>query len=298
MEMAMGTIKQQKMSNHHSAVFNNSCLKTPINPLNQHPFPVHDQEYINRLQKEVRKLSIESNEFKMKSIPSPDIDRSALKSFIEFYDSIPDYNDVNHLSNKDFYKKLDALKEKQRNYYEYVCHQNKYLSKESDWIEDYKNLNIRDTNWDDVKNSRKTKPFCATPIPNKPMLSVANVEDEESMLSSDKDIKPPSRRSVRIETPSDKIFAENSPESGYFRSKSRANISSAGSKCINGMSEEFWDNLSSDNCCDGERNLTTRSAPNSPAKSKMNVGWKDGITIPKPFEMTVRYMNTMERIIF
>ncbi|KAI4467779.1 hypothetical protein MML48_2g00009547 [Holotrichia oblita] len=248
------------MSDHNSAVFAHSCLKTPVNPLNRQPFPVCDQKYINYLEDEVRKLSVESNEFKMKSVSASEIDKSTIKSFIEFYDSIPDYNDIHHLSNKDFYRKLEALKEKQRNYYDYVRNQDKYSPKEIDWIEDYKNL----------------------------IVSVTNVEDAESIISSDKDIKPPSRRSVRIETPSDKLFVENSPELSYFRPKSRANVSSAGSRGFNNINDSFWDDLSFDDCCDGDQNLTTRSAPNSPSKSKPNVGWKDGITIPRPFEMTVR----------
>lgn len=279
------------MSGHNSAVFNHSCLKTPRNPLNRQPFPVYDQKYSDRLVNEVRKLSIESNEFKMKSTSPPEIDKNTLKSFIEFYDSIPDYNDINHLSNKDFYRKLEALKEKQRNYYEYVHSQNQCSSKNSDWIEEYKNLNIRESNWNNERNINgrsKSKPFCATPVLTKPIISVTNVEDVESIMSSDRDVKPPSRRSVRIETPSDKLFTENSPESAFFRSKSRANISSAGSKGFNTLNDSFWDDFSFDGCSGGDQNLTTRSAPNSPSKSKSNVGWKDSITIPKPFEMTVR----------
>ncbi|GJQ76774.1 hypothetical protein Trydic_g15614 [Trypoxylus dichotomus] len=278
------------MSDHNSAVFNHSCLKPPRNPLNHQPFPVYDQKHISRLVNEVEKLNVESSEFKMKSTSPSEIDKSTLRSFIEFYDSIPDYNDINHLSNKEFYRKLELLKEKQRNYYEYVHTQNKCLSKERDWIEDYKNLSIREASWNREKSCDKqvkSKPFCVTPILSKPTISVTNVEDRESLISSDKDIKPPSRRSVRIESPSDKFFDENSPEP-YFRSKSRANISSAESKGFNTANDSFWDELSFDECCGGDQNLTTRSAPNTPTKSKPNVGWKDGITVPKPFEMTVR----------
>lgn len=278
------------MSNHNSTVFAHSCLKTPVNPLNRQPFPVRDQKYIHYLEDEIRKLSVESNEFKMKSTSSPEMDKTTIKSFIEFYDSIPDYNDIHHLSNKDFYRKLEALKEKQRNYYDYVRNQTNSPN-EIDWVEDYKNLSIRETHWNNEKHSNKrvkSKPFCATPLLTKPAIGVTNVEDAESIISSDKDIKPPSRRSVRIETPSDKLFVENSPEPSYFRPKSRANVSSAGSRGFNNINDSFWDDFSFDDCCAGDQNLTTRSAPNSPSKSKPNVGWKDGITIPKPFEMTVK----------
>lgn len=288
------------MSDHNSAVFNNACLKVPRNPVSQQPSPIYEQKYLNQLKNQARKLSLETKGLNMRGKYSPESDRSVLKSLIEFYDSIPEYDDVNHLSNKDFYRKLQNLKEKQRTFYDYIRHERKYDSKGTDWIDDYKNLNIgKSSAKRDVRASPKPaiKQFCGTPILNKSVLNrLKHIEDVESISSSDKEtpiLKPPSRRSVRIESPSDKC---DSPELRNLRSKSRANISSAGSKIydksIGSYNESAWDDLSinefrSDS--DRELPLMTKSAPSSPVKTKTGIGWKDnGITIPKPFKMTVR----------
>jgi hypothetical protein len=42
--------------------------------------------------------------------------KESLKSFINFYESIPDYGDLNHLSDQEFYVRLQYLKAKQRTY--------------------------------------------------------------------------------------------------------------------------------------------------------------------------------------
>lgn len=84
--------------------------------------------------------------------------------------------------------------------------------------------------------------------------------------------KASSRRSVRIETPSEQDDAS-------FRAKSRI--------------ETTWDDLISveDFKLDLDKDFqseTSKSAPTSPIRSKSSVGWKDTITIPQPFQMTVR----------
>lgn len=66
--------------------------------------------------------------------------------------------------------------------------------------------------------------------------------------------KPPSRRSVRIETPSE-------------QEEKKGN----------------WEDSSVD-----DLQVESKSAPASPVRSKSSVGWKDTITIPQPFQMTVR----------
>lgn len=148
------------MSDHSSSVFNNSCLKAPTS---------------------AKTLT--------------DKKKTTLKSFLEFYGSIPEYDDVNHLSNKEFYRRLESLREKQRLYAE------KLKLEECDYY--------------------------------------GGCSRKYSAL----------RRSVRIETPSDCSFDV--------------------------------DDLKLDLQQRGE----SKSAPASPIRS---VGWKDTITIPQPFQMTVR----------
>lgn len=274
------------MSRHNGAAFNHSCLRVPVNPVNKQPIPVYEQKYLNHLENQVRKMSLESNDADMKIRQSRDYDSDSLRSFIEFFDSIPKYEDVTHLSNRDFYKKLDHLKEKQRAYYEYVDDNLTCRNKSQSWLDDCKS-HVRKEN----KLKSNLKSLCSTPILNK----TSKHEEDEFLIFSDKELlnKPPSGRSVRIESPSEKYSSENTPDLEYFRSKSRANVSSASSKGKTSYcNDSAWDDSMVEELkLDSQREtpLVTRSAPNSPLKSKPSVGWKDGITIPKPFQMTVRY---------
>lgn len=99
-------------------------------------------------------------------------------------------------------------------------------------------------------------------------------------------------RSVRIETPSMKSSPDLTPEP-YFRSKSRVQNASPGEKTLN----NDWDDLMMDdlNLCNTPLPLETKSAPNSPSRSRKTVDSNkeeyDGITIPKPFQMTVRLVK-------
>ena len=262
------------MSDHSGSVFNNNCLKLPRNPKSNHPLAVYEQKYLNQLQNEATKLTLESsNEIDMKSTSSKDKD--PVKSYLEFYDSIPEYDDLNHLSNKEFYKRIELLKEKQKTYSDYVQHETKYTDKNPEWLEEYKDYAKKKF----VDEKKKTlKPFCVTPILSK------SPKDGES-LSGDLSLKPPSRRSVRIETPSDKLSPGDTPSELFRRAKSR--LPSASSK-----GQDDWDNFSIDEYkldLEEQSPVQSKSAPNSPTKSKPSVGWKDnGITIPKPFEMTVK----------
>ncbi|XP_050293696.1 protein FAM161A-like [Anthonomus grandis grandis] len=103
------------------------------------------------------------------------------------------------------------------------------------------------------------------------------------MSLSDKDVimvKPPSRRSVRIETPSMPSSSSNITPEPYFRSKSRAN------------QKTEWDSFTSEDLYGPTPPpLETKSAPSTPLRTKKPPNVKeeyDGITIPKPFQMTVR----------
>ena len=55
-----------------------------------------------------RKINFDTNN---SEVTSP---RETLENFMDFIESIPDYDDVHHLSNEQFKQKLDYLKRKQR----------------------------------------------------------------------------------------------------------------------------------------------------------------------------------------
>ncbi|KAK4885131.1 hypothetical protein RN001_001402 [Aquatica leii] len=272
------------MSDHTSSVFNNACLKIPRDPISQNPSPIYEQKYVSNMHNEMIKMDMTNdvNTSKSKSLESAD--KVILKSFIEFYDSIPEYDDINHLSNKDFYRKLENLKEKQKSFNKFMYHNN-CENKSNDWMEDYKRLNIREKRF--KKNfKQKNKQF------NKLNSERLRREYAESTFS-DRDLKPSSRRSVRIESPSDK---SDSSVPHHTCTKSIANISTTSSKYYDKSNFSYngspWEDTSvNDFRSDSDRDiaLAIRSVPNSPIKNNCGIGWKEnGITIPKPFQMTVR----------
>lgn len=266
------------MNLHNSSVFNNHCLKVPRIPKIDHPSPLYEQKFIYQLENQAKKLGIVPVEMPKKKF----LDKDTTKEYLEFISNIPEYDEINHLSNKDFYKKLQNLKEKQRKYEEYLHNEIKFDGKDSEWIEDYKSLKLGAKTLNEKTKKATLKPYCTTPILNKNMKNY-NIDVE---LFSEKDVlyKPPSRRSVRIETPSEKLSNNATPEN--FRSKSRANFSPSVSKAVE------WEDLSIEDLnISSTRNssrLESKSAPTSPLRSRPNINEDDGITIPKPFQMTVR----------
>lgn len=157
----------------------------------------------------------------------------------------------------------------------------KLACKNTEWISDYQALKS-DRNEEKFKNVKKS---ARTP-PLSTKSSLKNIEDDLSSLS-DKELKTPSRRSVRIETPSLRSPETLTPDLSA-RPKSRA-ISSANTSIKHQNNE--WDHLSIEDLnFDSEKDtIDVKSLPNTPAKTKVSIGWKDdGITIPRPFQMTVR----------
>lgn len=254
--------------------------------MSNQPFPVYEQKYLNQLKNQATKLGLKTNDCIMKSKKSLDSERCTIKSLMEFYDSIPEYDDVNYLPNKEFYRRLENLKEKQKLYRERLQNEIKLENKDTEWIEDYKNLSSGEKK---IAKPKKTK--------NSLHAVKNNIEDVDFLDFSDREPinKPPSRRSVRIESPSDKCSLEGtSIQDLQIRPKSRANLSSAGSKGFQRSTTPYgsaWDDLSIEDLkldLDKDLHLETKSAPNSPSRSKTTIGWKDTITIPQPFQMTVR----------
>lgn len=268
---------------HSNAAFNHSCLKVPVNPGNKLPAPKYELKTINHIKnQEIKERKSSKEQMKVNKTNN----NSRYKAFIDFYDSIPDYSDVNHLSNKEFYRRLEAIKAKQKSYYEYLDTELNLDDKCSN--EDSKRKTPKRLEKIDIKSSLRDTP--------------------DSVISSCKEIvlAPPSRRSVRIESPKSDSTLEtryiDSPKSPREKSWKR-NISSADSKfsesskygpsLIDSLADEdkdFCDDvLKNDNENDFKENVESRSLPSSPTKKKTSTVWNDcGITIPRPFKMTVR----------
>ncbi|XP_030765273.1 protein FAM161A-like [Sitophilus oryzae] len=274
------------MFDHQSSVYNNNCIKVPRNSITERSQTLYDQKFLNQLHNEVTKNLNE----KMKSNIIDSKNDSSL--FIDFYDSIPEYHEINHLSNQEFYRKLEHLKDKHREFCDYMHNQLKLEIKDTpQWIEDYKNIKVSENNTktSTIRKKSSMKPFCSIPVPKKSYL-----DDEYHLSLSDKEgiVKPPSRRSVRIETPSIKSSVDVTPEP-YFRAKSRMKNPDDGDEKIGNAAE--WDDITTEDFNLPSQENTplpteVKSAPNSPLRRRKSVEETeyDGITIPKPFQMTVR----------
>ena len=135
---------------HAGAAFNHSCLKVPVNPENNRPLPTFERRRVSDCLEEVQNEKEVSRHDRIRSCellhgsdrPSSSDSREvlskistsqynansalqrigdsanteSLKSFIDFYENIPDYGDLNHLSDREFHVRLEYLKEKRRNY--------------------------------------------------------------------------------------------------------------------------------------------------------------------------------------
>ncbi|XP_034250275.1 uncharacterized protein LOC117650782 [Thrips palmi] len=120
--------------------FNSSCLRVPINPYSQQPSPSYERglvaphtEHEGSSARKFRVTSASSRPASSINSPVPKqrvvskfiggkqtraegSNNSPLDSFMDFYESIPDYQDVTHLSDKEFEDKLKLLRHKQREY--------------------------------------------------------------------------------------------------------------------------------------------------------------------------------------
>ncbi|CAH1122906.1 unnamed protein product [Ceutorhynchus assimilis] len=264
------------MSDHSSSVYNNTCLKVPKKS-NTERF---NQKFLSELHNEVTKNF--NDRMKADLMKSP---RGDVRMFIDFFDSIPEYDDVNHLSNKDFYRKLENLKEKQRVFCQRMNNELKFATKDTTCIDDFKNRHTDYKNSSAVDNENP-RVFCGTPTPKKSSQE-RYLPDENLSLSDMMLSKPPSRRSVRIETPSMNSSPELTSKHHHPPHKWQ-NMLLENRKHLN----HDWDELVNDDLNSVEKTplpLETRSAPNSPTRTrKCSLEEYDGITVPRPFKMTVR----------
>lgn len=92
--------------NHTFSVFANSCLKVPVDPISKMP----KSAYERKNKPAVEQCSIDSLST-VGSVSAIDLDAGKVK---DFFRSIPDYNDINHLPPEEFYSTLKILREKKK----------------------------------------------------------------------------------------------------------------------------------------------------------------------------------------
>lgn len=171
------------MYNHTSSVYNNSLLRVPINPIVGQPLPRYEQDCTYHLETQNRKkFTEELDEMARKKY----LDKETTNSFVDFFNDIPEYHQVNHLSNSEFYQELEKLKLKKKAFEDSLHKEIKFDPKNSEVIEDFKNEKLG-RNRNKVKTKATLKPFCATPI-NKPLNQILT-PDIDSEFSDKEEIR-------------------------------------------------------------------------------------------------------------
>lgn len=106
------------MTEHRGTSFYNSCIKVPVDPYSGQPIPSYerigskkDKEDNNLYNKHKINLMKDDQLINESGISSP---TENMDNFLEFLDSIPNYDQVYHLSNEQFKQKVDYLRRKQK----------------------------------------------------------------------------------------------------------------------------------------------------------------------------------------
>ncbi|XP_066596311.1 protein FAM161A [Prorops nasuta] len=266
---------------HQGTSFCHSCVKVPVDPFSRQPTPsyerpkfkAHKNDYLSK----ERKINFATGGKDILETCT-DSPRDNIDGFLKFIESIPDYKQINHLTNEQFKQKVEYLKRKQRLYMKSlgIFHENS--EKENSALSTSRtglSTNIRDSSNDcgDLRLNGK-KCYIEESRVNSPVLfsagSFARLVDDQDLLTF---------RHKGIEK-------DKEAKSLYNKEIHLAN-----------KSWSTWSGSKSDDCGnsdleDLEVGIETKSLP--PYNSKE---WHP--TVPKPFSFTLRedaekYMDLAE----
>ncbi|XP_063831672.1 protein FAM161A [Ostrinia nubilalis] len=280
---------------HRCSVFKNSCLRLPVDPISKMPKTAYERKNKPVLDQ----CSINSPSTMCSG--SPDVDAEKLK---DFYRSIPDYNDINHLPEEEFYFTLRSLREKKK----------KMLNEAVDHIDDNGfdnkitedifaktedtcflppavtskktkskiNSNLRHHYCGEKKDTTKT--VSATTSSMKKSTKKTTIKDlEKSMLE---DIKV---TSIKGSSMKERPQAERQKRNHSACSITWNDATLERNEVVDHKFDQFFDGKKySPVSMDDE--FKTQSMPSSPLRSRRASSpvRRKNITIPKPFKMTER----------
>lgn len=117
---------------HSEASFNHSCLKVPVDSLSR--------KLLSKCERlgSLKSFGIKEPPTKYQEPLSECNDFHSVKSYLKFYESIPDYTDLHHLSNEDFYSRLESLKITQKRF----CSENGVLNPDKEGTSTLSNFKI------------------------------------------------------------------------------------------------------------------------------------------------------------
>ena len=301
---------------HYTSVFNNSCLRVPVDPVSKMPKSAYERKgkiHANQ------QCSIDSSS--TCSVAAADVDKMK-----DFYRSIPDYNDINHLPTEEFYSTLKSLRDKKKVMLglaiEFIddCngHDDKVLDNLLDTTEKNSRLTTgmiktnksqpsrltrrklstgsKDTN--DIKINYDTpKPAVRSkPLPKNVSETCLKRSAVKKSVDEDKQNDHDDLKIAPI-----KSNLEKSRNERPKRNHSACSISWNDAKFesrneVDQKFDEFFDGkkyaspLSKVEVDDGDE-FKTQSMPSSPLRSKRTgspIRRRKSITVPKPFKMTER----------
>ncbi|KAL4715922.1 hypothetical protein ACJJTC_013222 [Scirpophaga incertulas] len=292
---------------HQCSVFNNLCLKVPVDPISKMPKTAYERKKNPILdhQSSIDSVSICS--------ASPGIEAEKLK---DFYHSIPDYNDINHLPEEEFYFTLKSLREKKK----------KMLNFAIEYIDD--NGLDKVINYDKYNNEAVSPTLSSTNIrhgkcklnnairnscpngskENKTLLNCELKTQNHNLRKVDA-VTADCKKNPFKDSQTNNMFEEvrEAPiKNSSVKDKSKSdrpkrNFSSCSISWNDGKMErkdevdrrfdEFFDRRKFGYKVDVDDEFKTRSMPSSPIRRRRNTSptrKTRNITIPKPFKMTER----------
>ncbi|XP_034132592.1 uncharacterized protein LOC117586542 isoform X1 [Drosophila guanche] len=107
-------IPSSSMSTHSGRAYLNSCLKVPIDPCNNCPAPVYNRPKLCLGKKQVGRTGRAKSTASMEADTPGWTTQTGIRSLAKFYDSIPDYCDVKHMHQEEFYSTLESLRSTSR----------------------------------------------------------------------------------------------------------------------------------------------------------------------------------------
>ncbi|XP_047536635.1 protein FAM161A [Vanessa atalanta] len=272
---------------HRCSVFKNSCINVPLDPISKMPKTAYERNEKNTTEQ----CSMESST--SCSVTGADIDAEKLK---DFYRSIPDYNDINHLSESEFYSTLKSLREKKKlmlgiavEHIDDGIDDKIFVKSERDICPDTNLRRYNETILSDRRNNDKIEHISKNHVPKNPRRGVRKLDNTA--------IENVVEKSDQMEsTKGNTLTVKGNPKlSRPRRNHSACSISWHDDKVENKnaeIDEKFEQYFEGNRNLNDEDLYRTQSMPSSPLRTRTTGSSvrrrRKSITIPKPFKMTER----------
>ncbi|XP_073950487.1 uncharacterized protein isoform X1 [Choristoneura fumiferana] len=298
--------------NHSCSVFANSCLKLPVDPISKMPKPEYERK--DKIITCQNSVDSSSNS----SVYAVKVNTEKIK---DFYRSIPDYNDINHLPAEEFYSTLKSLRQKKKVMLEFAVDQIDDSNSENTLVREdaYSNHNaVNDKSVKTVYNSslrRKysaekkdaSRDFCGATNLNR-RSNIDTAQSSKNLTVSA--MKQPQKKLTvsnlevtidddpKMSTSKSSSMKEKNKTNKAKRNHSACSISWNDDKIetkneVDQKFQKFFDGAEYSKLkkvyVDDE--FKTQSMPSSPLRGKRSGSpprRRKSITVPKPFKMTER----------